>query len=603
MSRSSPDMRWSRETALILALLLLGVFAAYYPALENDFVFFDDQTYIYENPYIADGLSLKSFFWSFNIGYAANWHPLTWVSHALDVTLFGLNPRGHHAVNVALHAINAVLLFLFLGVTTRERWKSAFAAALFALHPLHVESVAWASERKDVLSTLFFMLVLLAYCSYAASPSKARYLLVLVLTALGLMSKPMLVTVPLVLLILDYWPLKRSASIRRLLVEKLPLFALSAGSSILTLLAQRPAMAELERIPLPMRLANALVSYLAYLSKTVWPANLAIQYPYPKAIPLWLLVMAGVFAAGPTLAAVRLRKRFPFIFAGWAWYIVTLLPVIGIVQVGSQPMADRYTYIPLIGIFLILAWGLPAVLSELQVTGRKIAVTCSVSAVLVLGVLVFLSNRQVRVWSDSVELFEHAAAVSPDSVLPHSNLVTVYVRGGDLKKAEYHARRVVEIEPGGAKGLAKLAWVLSLQQRTAEAERAARQAIKADPGYAPAYLQLGDILDASGNLTGAQEAYLDALRLRPGYLEAHTNLAAVFLKLGKPDDAVKHARAALRLSPQLPQAHGALSFALALKGSYKEALEHAQRSEELGLDLPDEFVDQLTKMTVEADER
>jgi hypothetical protein len=379
--------------------------AVFAPVLRNEFTSYDDRTYVSANRHIQRGLSAEAVRWAFTTTRAANWHPVTWVSHMIDVTVFGLAPGPAHAVNLALHVANVLLLFVFFARTTGAAGRSAVVAALFAVHPLHVESVAWIAERKDVLSTLFWLLATWEYVEYARSRSTGRLALVAFLMALGLLAKPMLVTLPFTLLLLDRWPLGRaSAGWKALVVEKLPLFALSIAACVATFLAQQAggAVASVERFPAPVRVANAIWSYVAYLELTLWPRRLAVFYPHPgSSLPAWKVALAASILAAMTSLAVMLRRSRPYVLTGWLWYVGTLVPVIGLVQVGNQGMADRYTYVPLIGIFVIVAW-----------TAASWGSHTTIPAVAVVLALAAAARAQVMEWRDTVTVFTHALAVT-----------------------------------------------------------------------------------------------------------------------------------------------------------------------------------------------
>ena len=424
------DMRGRRAVTVLLVVATLAVYAQ---VIRHDFVNFDDDKYVYENSHVRSGLTWKGIAWAFTTTVGGNWHPLTWLSHMLDCELFGLNAGYHHLVNVLLHILNSFLLLLVLEKMTGAFWRSATVAALFALHPLHVESVAWVAERKDVLSTLFFMLILWAYVPYAERPSRKRYGLICAFLVLGLMAKPMLVTVPFVLLLLDYWPLERlqldeskgsdgtrgrpgrsgggrKQAALRLIAEKVPLLALVAVSSAVTFVAQQRvgAMSMGTSVPLSGRIANALVSYFAYIGKMFWPSHLAVFYPYRHAVPAWEWAGAALLLVGLSIIVVLAGQRRRYLSVGWFWYLGTLVPVIGLVQVGAQSMADRYTYVPLIGLFLIAVWGaadLTAVWSRGR-TGLR-----ALSGVVIVGCMV-ATSFQVGTWKNGLTLFGHALKVT-----------------------------------------------------------------------------------------------------------------------------------------------------------------------------------------------
>ncbi len=448
VSRLSLAATEYRYRAILAGLVLVGVtLLLYWPVQQFDFVAYDDTAYVTENRIVKGGLTIGGLRWAFSAFDVANWHPLTWLSHMLDAELFGLNAGGHHWTSVQIHAAGALLLFVALLAMTGAIWASTFAAALFAVHPLHVESVAWVAERKDVLSGVFWFLCLAAYASYVKKPTAARYLAVFSSLALGLMSKPMAVTLPFVLILLDYWPLRRfecavtafdrlygapasgmAASARRLTVEKIPLIVLSTASCLLTLAAQGGggAVIALEQIPLDVRLANAIVSYVDYLGKTLWPSGLIMFYPHFGMPPVWKTLSCALILAALTVFAVRGARRYPYVLVGWLWYLGTLVPVIGIVQVGSQSMADRYTYIPLVGIFIALAWALRDWAGKGRVLKRALIVLTAASLV---GLTV-TARDQVWTWRNSDTLFEHALQVVEANPVVHNNLGVACLRHG-----------------------------------------------------------------------------------------------------------------------------------------------------------------------------
>jgi tetratricopeptide (TPR) repeat protein len=441
---------------LICLAIVLATVAVYHPVRNNDFIDFDDPQYVVENKNIQNGLTPEAIKWAFTTTHAYNWHPVTWLSHLLDCRLFGLNPAGHHLTSVVFHMANALLLFAVLRRMTGATWRSAFVAALFALHPLHVESVAWVSERKDVLSTFFWLLTMWFYVGYTRQPKPVAYLLVVAAFALGLMAKQMLVTLPLVLLLLDYWPLGRFAgwqknsqvenTFGRCFAEKLPLLALSAAASIIVLYVQSKAalVRSVHQIPIGFRFANALLAYVRYIGKMFWPVNLGILYPYPLTEPpLWRFAAAGLLLLGVTAAVFRFSRNRRWLVVGWLWYLGTLVPVIGMVQVGLQAMADRYSYVPLIGLFIIIAWAAPELTERLRY--REIVLT--VSAVAVLAVLSVLACRQVSFWKDSITLFAHTVAVTKGNDIMHYNLGRLLLDRGDTEGAIYHWAEAVRIKP------------------------------------------------------------------------------------------------------------------------------------------------------------
>lgn len=462
-----------RPLSFLIALaLVLATLAVYFQAVGHPFITLDDEQYILDNPAVTGGLSGKGIAWAFTSTYAFNWHPVTWISHMLDVELFGLDAGMHHLVNVLLHAANAALLFAVLLGMTGAPWRSGFAAALFALHPLHVESVAWVAERKDVLSTLFLFLTLLAWLRYTQRRKAGWFLGALALFALGLLSKPMLVTLPFLLLLLDAWPLGRLAGaqaigLRRALLEKVPFAVLAGASGVLTYLVQQKggAIGPSEIFPLGVRIANSVVSYADYLIKTFWPSPLAVFYPHPGAsLPAWKIAGAGLLLAAVSVPAILSWRRRPYLTVGWLWYLGTLVPVIGLVQIGRQGSADRYTYIPLIGLFLMAAWGIPELFERWRLKPRALAA----AAVAVLVACGALSFRQLGFWRSSERLFTHAIAVTRDNWMAHHSLGAVLIREGKAEEAVNHYYEALRIMPEDPRLHANLSVALLALGRPAE---------------------------------------------------------------------------------------------------------------------------------------
>ena len=445
-----------QQLMLISLLLVVATFAAYWQVHEFDFVGFDDDSYIYENQQVQHGLSLDNLIWAFTTVTVSNWHPLTWLSHMLDFQLFGMDSGKHHLGNLFFHIVNTLCLLFVFKKMTGSFWKSAMVAGLFALHPLHVESVAWVSERKDVLSTFFWLLTMWAYLVYVKRPSLPRYVPVVLFFVLGLMAKPMLVTLPFVLLLLDYYPLNRLSfpllsekykvkGFATLVLEKLPLIILAVLSSVMTYYAQQKggAVATLDGIPLSLRIANSLVAYISYIGKMIYPAHLACLYPFSKMLPWWKVAAAGLVLVAITVMTFRSARKRPYMIVGWLWYLGTLVPVIGIVQVGSQSMADRYTYVSLIGIFIMIAWGIPELISGIRLkrTGLPVA------AVALLCVLWGLTWHQAGYWRDSQTLFEHALSVTSENDTMHYDLANAYKNQGRLDQAVPHYLQTLRIKP------------------------------------------------------------------------------------------------------------------------------------------------------------
>ena len=547
--------RQNQPIAGISVLLVVAVFLVFGQTLWHDFVNYDDQDYFYSNPHVKAGLTWSGVMWAFRTGYAANWHPLTWLSLMLDAQLFGPGAAGPHLTNVLLHAANTVLLFLLLKRLTGAHWRSAFVAALFALHPLHVESVAWVSERKDVLSGLFFMLALLMYARYVeripTPKAKAFYGLALLFFALGLMSKPMLVTLPFVLLLLDYWPLERFAiydlrfTIRRLAWEKVPFFVLSATSCVVTFVAQKDAVQPFDRIPMGIRAVNAMVSCVRYLLKMFWPVDLAIPYPYPAHWSFELFWLSAAIFLAAIVFVIWLGRRFPFLITGWFWYLGMLVPVIGLVQVGAQSMADRYTYLPLIGVFILLVWGAGEVLESWRLPKQ---VMWSM-AMLILAACTARTLDQLRLWQNTETLFHHTITVTKGNAVAYYNLGEYYSGKGKLDEAVDNYLKAILIRPGYDDALNNLGVALALKGELDEAVARIRESIRYQPDKADAYYNLGNVFVMQHKPDEAISAYTGALRLKPDYPEAHNNLANLLAGQGHLEEAVKHYRETLRLNP------------------------------------------------------
>ena len=556
-----------------IALALVGVaIAAYLPVVHNDFVYYDDPKYVTENAVVLRGLTLPGIRWAFTTGTDANWFPLTWMTHMLDVQLYGAHAGGHHVTNLMLHVISTLLLFGVLYRMTGAMGRSGFVAGLFALHPLHVESVAWVAERKDVLSTLFWMLTLWAYVWYVRKPQLKRMLLVLLMFALGLMSKPMLVTLPFVLLLLDAWPLNRLSerSIRQLIVEKLPMFALAIASSIVTFIVQRKggAVGGLEAYPLVLRIGNALVSYVGYIGRMFWPARLAAFYPYPESLSTGAALGAAVILAAITFLAIRNARSRPYLIVGWLWYLGTLVPVIGLIQVGNQAMADRYTYVPLIGLFIIIAWGAYDLLAKW--TLRRIVLP--ITGALVLASCAIIAHAQVQHWKSSSALWTHALDVTDDNYVANNNLGLALAGQGKIDEAIEHYNEALRLRPNYATARTNLGAALAKQGKSADAISNYTQVLKTKPELPEAHVDLGAALVAQGKVDDAIAQYNEALRLKPDYAEAHANLGLALASQGKVDEAISHYRQALRLKPGFVEVYNNLGYVLATRGQWDDAI-------------------------------
>jgi len=546
-----------RVRAACAGLLLLTL-VAYATVLRNGFVGWDDMTYVAENPHVLGGLSPAGLAWAFTSREQANWHPLTWLSHMLDVSLFGVAPWGHHLTSLLLHLTNTALLFAALRRLTRAPWPSLAVAALFALHPLHVESVASLGERKDVLSTTFWFAALWAYARYAERRSAPSYALVAVFFGLGLLAKPMLVSLPLTLLILDAWPLRRArqpAEMWPLVVEKLPLFAMSVASAVITWLAQRSYGGAMQQTPLAIRAATAVIGYFGYLQKTLWPSGLAAFYPYRPQPAAAEVLLKAVALALLTVAVVRFGRRHPWLPAGWAWYLVTLVPVIGLVRIGQQEMADRYTYVPLVGVFVMLAWGVADVVAHARprTPARGIAVA---AAVIVAGTLAVCTARVAATWHDGVTLWGRALAVGGNSTVIQNNLGVGLQQAGRLPEAEAHYVEAIRLEPRHQRAWRNLGNVRFAQGRYAGAIEAYDAALRLDPAddqaqaaLAKAQYDLANAAWRAGRLDAAIAAYRDAVRLRPGDAGFHRALGMALAQQGHTGEAVGELRRSLAIEP------------------------------------------------------
>jgi Tfp pilus assembly protein PilF len=561
--------------ALALAALALAV---YLPVRQAGFLTYDDQHYVRENPHVSSGLTAANAAWAFTAFSAGNWHPLTWISHMADCQIFGLDPAGHHLVNALLHALNAALLFHVFARLTGAPWRSLFLAALFAVHPLNVESVAWIAERKNVLSTLFWLLTLAAYHRYVLRPGTGRYLAVAGAFALGLLSKPMVVTLPLVLLLLDFWPLGRldprardaPRVARRLVLEKVPLLALAAASALLTVLAQRAggAITSLQDIPFGLRVANALTAYVRYLGKAAWPAELSAFYPHPgAALPLWKPALAGLVLVAVSAAVVRAAPARGYLPVGWFWYLGTLVPVIGLVQVGSQAMADRYAYVPLIGVFLVAVWGLGDLLAR-RPRELALAGACAVAA------LAAAARHQVARWHDSRALFEHALRVTEGNDVAHLNLGIVEAQERRWDRAGAHFQEALRVRPDSVEALTQMGVALAQQGRTEEAVGRLQAALALNPGWADAHANLGVALLRQGRTEEAIRHLRQAVALAPEAPEAQANLAAALARNGDREEAMRSLAAAGRLAPGSAAVRSRMGSVLLAEGRLDDAASH-----------------------------
>jgi tetratricopeptide (TPR) repeat protein len=589
------------RSLLVYAALAAITVVAFEGVRRNDFVNYDDPAYVQDNPHVNRGLTWDGIRWAFTTPHSGNWHALTWISHMIDCQLFGPEPAGHHIVSMLIHVANALLLLWVLRMATGAFWRSAFAAAAFAVHPFRVESVAWIAERKDVLSGLFFMLCLAAYVRYAERPRAARYLAVFACLALGLLAKPMLVTLPFVLFLMDFWPLGRLAaapgrpggdlenrpaevSARRLVLEKIPLFALSAAACVVTVLVQRSggAVGSVEVFSIGGRVGNALVAYAAYIFKAVWPVDLAVMYPYPvRGLDWHLPVLAGLFLAAVSAAVVCKARRYPFAAFGWLWYAGTLVPVIGLVQVGQQAMADRYTYLPSIGLYIIAAW----TAGELVAGSRLRRIAAAIAAGIVLASMVAITRMQAGYWKDSLSLFGHALDVTVDNFPMEKEYAKELCALGLFDEAVEHFDRAVAIHPRDYEALSYKARVLLQQKQTSEAVELLEKAIRIKPDYPEARFYMGLARRVQGDVPAAVSCFREALRLRPSYGEATAELEKALLDEGKAllaagrlEDAMERYRQVLALNPKSAAACNDLGAALGRRGKIDEAIENFRRA-------------------------
>ena len=620
-----------KHISFIAAILILITAAAYENVRNHEFINFDDDIYITDNQIVTEGLTLKGITWALGFNERGYWQPLTWLSHMLDCEIYGLKPGGHHLTNFMIHLINTLLLFWTLYRMTGRVYRSALVAAFFALHPLNIESVAWIAERKNLLSTFFWMLCLLSYKRYAENPKPDRYMLTLILFVLGLMVKPMLVTLPFVLLLLDFWPLKRlkfgqlqeysheeprgqarkmqSNDVSKLIVEKIPFFVFALGSVWLSIASTQHInnMIALNTVPMTLRIGNALVSYVSYIGKMIWPFKLAVYYPHPESIPLWQVTGAGLLLAAATGLFLFLINRKPYLAVGWFWYLGTLVPVIGIVQGGVWPeMADRWAYVPLIGLFVLIAWVVPDSLKKWQFAKPMMAIT----AIAVIVSLFFITKSQLQHWKNSKTLFEHALKVTTENTVAHNNLGNALLQESKIEKALEHFRAALRIEPKHAgannnvgNALMKLGRVeeaidhylesikidpltpeihnnlaiaLNEQERKEESILHLREALRLKPNYADAYNNLGAVYRKKGQIQKAAKCYLEAIRLRPDISQPYNNLGLLLQHEGKLKEAIYYFRHALNKNPDFVAAENNLKSARAALEDFNEAVAQIQ---------------------------
>ncbi len=559
----------AHSDVLVCLFLLTATFAVYWQVSSYELINFDDDVYISANQHVRSGLSLASIKWAFTALHESTWQPLVWISFMIDSQLHGSDPGWFHLTSLFLHIANTLLLFFVFRKMTGDLWPSAFVAALFAFHPLHVESVAWVAERKDMLSTFFWMLTLWGYVRYVAHPGIVRLLPALLFSILGLMAKPMLVTLPFVLLLLDFWPLGRlerhashnSTTISRLFLEKIPFFIFAALSSLLTFFIHQKggAIVSMDVHPLNIRIANALISCIVYAWKMILPFNLAVFYPYPDSIPWWKTAWSGFLILSASLLTLKALRRRPYLAVGWFWYIGTLVPVIGLVQTGAHAMADRFTYIPLTGLFIIIAWGVPELLAGWSYKKTCLAV---ITAVLI-PALMTITRVQVKYWSDSITLYKHTLNVTADNNVTHHTLGLALFQKGRIREAAFHFNEALRIAPADTRAHNNLGLAMARLGRTGDSIKHYQEALRLNPDYADAHYNLGIALAQLGMTDKAITHYREALRLNPDNVKAHNNIGIALFRKGKIKNAVVHFQKALQIKPDYSYARNNLMKAQA----------------------------------------
>jgi len=563
---------------IALGCLLLVVLLVYVPLYNASFMTIDDTIYIANNPFVATGLKPSNIVRAFTNSHSANWHPVTWISHMVDVQLFGMNAGGHHLTNVVIHLVNIFLLFVALRGMTGSTYRSLLVSALFGLHPLNVESVAWIAERKNVLSMMFFLLTVIAYTKYCKSKSKASSILVLVWYSLGLMSKPMLVTVPFLFVVLDFWPLRRIntaslSGIRSLIIEKAPLFVLAAATSIIAYLSQKGYSA-VAHYSLYSRCANAAISYVLYIYKMVVPIKLSVFYPYPPTIPLWKAIAAGILYVSLFGLAVAAYKKRPWLTAGWLWYVGTLIPVIGLVPVGSQAMADRYAYVPLIGLFICMVWTLP----DMRRRNNRMAMVVSAALVVVVSTLSLLTNAQAQQWRSSETILRHSIAAAGGNWLCENNLAIALRQKGSIDSAKIHLLNAVTIRQNYEEAWYNLGVLYANQQKNDSATGCFERALCIDPQYAGAHHGLARMLESAGKDSLAERHYYSALVNDSAFWLAWQGLGGLYEKQGNIDHALCCYKRAIAMADTSWESRYNLGMIYVKKKDYAGAIEHLMRA-------------------------
>lgn len=586
-----------RYDILICLFLVIATLVTYWRVMNYPFVNFDDYSYILNNHFVRKGFTWEGILWAFSFKSLTYWHPVAWLSHMLDCHIYGLIPGMHHTVGLMFHIANSLLVFMALKQMTGALWRSAIVAALFALHPINVESVAWVAERKNVLSAFFWMLTMLTYISYSKQPSFFRYITTNLLFVLGLMAKPVLVTLPFVFLLLDYWPLQRlrfgqnnpiqpavsmpgfkESSVFRLILEKIPFFVFSAASVYISSLAfqHNKMIISTESVPIKLRISNALVSYISYIKKMIWPDNLAIFYPYPDALPLWQITGAALILIGITILVIWMLKSKPYFAIGWFWYIGTMAPVIGFAQAGLWPaMADRYAYVPFIGLFILLVWGAGDIVLKLHYN-KILPVVIAV----ILMIFAITTWKQEQYWSSSVALFEHGLDVTgTKNYIAHYKLGDALAEEGRNAEAIKHYYESLQTKSKYWPGIyLNLGVALMSVNKIDESIDNFSRALQIKPNFAEAHNNVGIAFEKQGKFTEAVNHYREALRIKPYYAEAHNNIGVVLEKQGNFSEAIKHYFEALKINPKYASAHNNLGSAMAKQGNFKAAVYHYQEA-------------------------
>ncbi len=632
-------MTKNKQVLIVCLFLTVATLLAFWQVIHCDFTNYDDPYYVTKNKPVQNGITLEGVRWAFTTFHFANWHPLTWISHMLDVQLFGLKPWGHHLTNLLFHLANTLLLFFVLHRMTKSIWRSAFVSALFALHPLHVESVVWVAERKDVLSSFFWMLTLAAYVFYVDRPGFRRYLLVVSAFVLGLMAKPMLVTLPFVLLLLDYWPLQRLQKnkpehgiqtkvnkavasdkrkgktikqadikeevkaepvssefkwelMRPLLWEKVPLFVLAMLSSIVTYIAQQKGgtVASIETYSLGVRIANAFVSYITYIAQMFWPNNLAVFYPHPGMRPAWQAWVSFALLAVITVVVLRAARRFQYLAVGWLWYGGTLVPVIGIVQVGLQARADRYTYIPMIGLFIMAAWGIPQLLQKWRYRREGLFASC----VLTLSCCSVITWTQTGYWQNSITLFDHAIKVTDRNLSAYNNRGNAYYSLGNYNQAIEDFDNAIEVDPKFTEAYINRGLAYSDLGNNARAIEDYDKAVEADPRHAETYNNRGNAYYGLGDKKKAIEDYGKAIEINPEYANAYFNRGNVYYSLGNLKQAIEDYNKAIEVYPDYARAYANRGNAYADLGNNAAAIEDYSKAIEADPRIADVYYNRAT---------